>query len=367
MNFDTKRQTEFFSEMSERQISAREFFSGVLLESLSSCYGLENGLIMCFDTDNGFLSWTDSDGVRPNSRTHPYRAFQQRDTVRGRIYREAVAQNLDYFNVEPRLYRATDYIDESQYLQSDHVRFLEENFGAGYSVTMAFGINAYIQIVFFRSADEGDFTDEEMKILADIYVAIANAYKGFKKYEQSKIVSAIQDEIIKSGARAYFITDDFMHILGGNSLAAEYIENILGPGAGRAIDSDGPCIWLPFLLEGTEKGGAVAKAKIIKGYVFRIYNYDQQYSHGIVDRYHWITMSPGEGREDETARKADVYGLTRSEQKVAKLLLKGLTYKAIAEELFISYHTVKKHVENIYAKCGVKSRHQLSRLFDEEI
>ena len=128
MNFDTKRQTEFFSEMSERQISAREFFSGVLLESLSSCYGLENGLIMCFDTDNGFLSWTDSDGVRPNSRTHPYRAFQQRDTVRGRIYREAVAQNLDYFNVEPRLYRATDYIDESQYLQSDHVRFLEEKF-----------------------------------------------------------------------------------------------------------------------------------------------------------------------------------------------------------------------------------------------
>ena len=202
MNFDTKRQTEFFSEMSERQISAREFFSGVLLESLRSCYGLENGLIMCFDTDNGFLSWTDSDGVRPNSRTHPYRAFQQRDTVRGRIYREAVAQNLDYFNVEPRLYRATDYIDESQYLQSDHVRFLEENFGAGYSVTMAFGINAYIQIVFFRSADEGDFTDEEMKILADIYVAIANAYKGFKKYEQSKIVSAIQDEIIQSGARA---------------------------------------------------------------------------------------------------------------------------------------------------------------------
>ncbi len=72
MDFDTKRQAEFFSQMSERQISAREFFSGVLLDSLSRSYGLENGLIMCFDTKNRFLSWTDRDGVRSDDETHPY-------------------------------------------------------------------------------------------------------------------------------------------------------------------------------------------------------------------------------------------------------------------------------------------------------
>lgn len=365
MDFDTKRQAEFFSQMSERQISAREFFSGVLLDSLSRSYGLENGLIMCFDTKNRFLSWTDRDGVRSDDETHPYRSFRRHDFVRERIYREAVAQNLDYFNVDPRLYRATDCIDKSRYLQSEYVSFLEENFGARYSVTMAFGINAYIQIVFFRNAADGDFTDEEMSILADIYVAIANAYKGFKKYEQSRIVSAIQDEIIQSGARAYLITDDFMHILGGNSLAAEYIENILGSGTGKAIGGDEPCIWLPFLLEGVERRSA-ARSKTVKGYDFRIHTYDQQYSHGIVDRYHWITISPEDGRGEEASRPADAFGLTRSEQKVAELLLRGLTYKAIAQELFISYHTVKKHVENIYAKCGVKSRHQLYSLFKED-
>ena len=122
MNFDTKRRTEFIPEMSERQISAREFFSGVLLESLSSCYGLENGLIMCFDTDNGFLSWTDSDGVRPNSRTHPYRAFQQRDTGEREDIQGSRGPEPGLFQTFSReLYRATDYIDESQYLQSDHV------------------------------------------------------------------------------------------------------------------------------------------------------------------------------------------------------------------------------------------------------
>ena len=49
-------QMAFFSEMSERQISAREFFSNVLLDSLYRNFGLDHVLILCFDTTNGFLS-----------------------------------------------------------------------------------------------------------------------------------------------------------------------------------------------------------------------------------------------------------------------------------------------------------------------
>ena len=46
-------QMAFFSEMSERQISAREFFSNVLLDSLYRNFGLDHVLILCFDTTNG--------------------------------------------------------------------------------------------------------------------------------------------------------------------------------------------------------------------------------------------------------------------------------------------------------------------------
>ena len=45
----------FLLEMSERQISAREFFSNVLLDSMDRNFGLKNVLILCFDTDNRFL------------------------------------------------------------------------------------------------------------------------------------------------------------------------------------------------------------------------------------------------------------------------------------------------------------------------
>lgn len=358
MDFDVKRQREFFSEMSERQLSAREFFGSRLLDSLERNYGIKNSLIMCFDTENGFLSWTDESGVLEAGEWHPYSRLAGRDAVRKRVYREAVSERLDYFNLEPKLYRSSDCICGEGYWEADYVKFIEEEFHAAYSVTMAFGINAYIQIVIFRSAEEGDFSDEEMEKLKDIYVSIANAYKGFKKYEQSRIVSSIQDEIIMSGEKAYFITDDFMHILSCNSLAAGYIENILGSGAAESLKEGEPCLWLPFLLEGAEKTGE-ADVKTVRGYVFSIYTYDREYSHGIVDRYHWVTVYPKGEATDEAPW--DAFSLTEREKKVASMLMEGLTYKEIAGRLFISYHTVKKHVESIYAKCGVGSRHELYR------
>lgn len=52
-------------------------------------------------------------------------------------------------------------------------------------------------------------------------------------------------------------------------------------------------------------------------------------------------------------------GLTDKEQSVARLLLKGLTSVEIAEIEGNSEKTVRQHVTQIYAKCGVASRAEL--------
>ncbi|MDY2679870.1 MAG: helix-turn-helix transcriptional regulator [Lentihominibacter sp.] len=362
-------QMAFFSEMSERQISAREFFSNVLLDSLYRNFGLDHVLILCFDTTNGFLSWTDRSGITIGSENHPYSKFAADDIISRTIYEEAVRDRLDYFNVEPRIYKSTDLIPEDEYDDSEYVHFIQKNFGMHYSVTLAFGINAYIRICFFKSLTDGDFTDDEMKELENIYVYVASSYKNFKKHEQEKIISSIQDEIISSGEKAYLVTDDFMHIMSYNRLALNYLIEILGPEAENQIDSSTPCAWLPFLIEGGEPADREDSAqtrvrtKVIRGYIFKIYTYDQSYSHGIIDRYHWITIS--EKEEHQLPEKiGEELPLTHAEHRVAELLYQGLTYQAIADELIISYHTVKKHVQNIYSKCGVKSRYQLQSLLD---
>lgn len=54
--------------------------------------------------------------------------------------------------------------------------------------------------------------------------------------------------------------------------------------------------------------------------------------------------------------------ISQRELEILKWLVNGLDYKAIAEKLFISPHTVRKHIGNIYQKLHVNSKAQAIRL-----
>jgi len=48
--------------------------------------------------------------------------------------------------------------------------------------------------------------------------------------------------------------------------------------------------------------------------------------------------------------------LSARETEVLKLLSQGLNYKDVAEEIYLSPHTVKTHIKNIYSKLHVNNR-----------
>lgn len=54
-----------------------------------------------------------------------------------------------------------------------------------------------------------------------------------------------------------------------------------------------------------------------------------------------------------------MYGLTRAEHQVMKLLLKGHSSQNIAEALEKSVLTIRTHIKRIYTKLGVQNREQL--------
>lgn len=51
--------------------------------------------------------------------------------------------------------------------------------------------------------------------------------------------------------------------------------------------------------------------------------------------------------------------LSRREKEVARLAAKGYTNTQIAEELYISTETVKRHMSTIFEKLGIESRKEL--------
>jgi adenylate cyclase len=57
------------------------------------------------------------------------------------------------------------------------------------------------------------------------------------------------------------------------------------------------------------------------------------------------------------------YGITAREGEIVRLLIEGRTNEEIAARLFISDHTVKNHIHNVYQKLGIRNRVQLIQSF----
>lgn len=65
-------------------------------------------------------------------------------------------------------------------------------------------------------------------------------------------------------------------------------------------------------------------------------------------------------------KEKTLFNLTEREQEILKLLVQGLLYKEIGNELQISPNTAKKHVMNIYSKLHVNSKIQAMALAREK-
>lgn len=65
---------------------------------------------------------------------------------------------------------------------------------------------------------------------------------------------------------------------------------------------------------------------------------------------------PKQKSEIRPPQDYDLSMLTKREQAIAQLVIENASNKVIADTLFISENTVKKHLQNIYKKAGVKNR-----------
>jgi DNA-binding NarL/FixJ family response regulator len=61
-------------------------------------------------------------------------------------------------------------------------------------------------------------------------------------------------------------------------------------------------------------------------------------------------------RQGGTSAAASPGGLSAREREVLRLVAEGLSNQAIGERLFVSEHTVHRHVANILNKLSVSSR-----------
>ncbi len=67
-----------------------------------------------------------------------------------------------------------------------------------------------------------------------------------------------------------------------------------------------------------------------------------------------IEKNPNENQSENNKTSLD--SLSNTELNILKMVSEGKTNQEIADKLFISVHTVKKHISNIFKKLNIKSR-----------
>lgn len=77
-----------------------------------------------------------------------------------------------------------------------------------------------------------------------------------------------------------------------------------------------------------------------------------------------VTMRLAHEREVDADLSLGRRGLTRREAQIARLLARRASNREIAEQLDVSPHTVRHHIENIFAKLGVHSRRSIFARFE---
>jgi DNA-binding CsgD family transcriptional regulator len=77
-----------------------------------------------------------------------------------------------------------------------------------------------------------------------------------------------------------------------------------------------------------------------------------------------VTMRLKHDREVAAQLSLARFGLTRREAQITRLLARRASNREIAEQLDLSPHTVRHHIENIFRKLGVHSRRNIPTEFE---
>ncbi len=204
-----------------------------------------------------------------------------------------------------------------------------------------------------RSADEGSFGARDMMRLEVLLRYISKSLENYLYVSDLSFQKNLFEAFSNHSSTGLMLFDQNLKLQYSNPSAREYILDLTPKEKGAFY----PELFIKSLLSGwADRAQGVSKTVFSSS--SRMYSVHVLPSLNGERRYYTVQIKPGEIRS-HTAEKASVMNtaaLTKREQEVLELVFKGCSNDQIAQELYVSNHTVKTHLHNIYKKCGTNSR-----------
>lgn len=229
----------------------------------------------------------------------------------------------------------------------------------------------YGRIVLMRSQGSGRYTEKETRLAKAISPYLAHALAHNELRKRVKLRGNILNYIEKQSSMGMILLDERLRVIYINQKA----EEILGAFGSSAAGSSGQhripalllkdCREIKASMEGRPDGYmAIPRKRTFRGlnhtrFATSSKAFDQEPGSGnsLLFMVCIEELPPPMGVNPQ--HLIESYHLSKREIDVAGLLFSGLKNAEIADKLFISEVTVKKHLQHIYDKVGVNNRTSL--------
>ena len=273
----------------------------------------------------------DLDGGPAMVITRPVQVFEEAGEALGRLAHQHPLISVQ-MNGDGRTYKISDFLSRSEF---HSLRLYDELYSRiGAEDQMAFGLPGPMVIGIAMNRPRRDFSERDRSLLDLLRPHLARAYGNLLQREQGAVLNRALESGLDLLGAAVVLVEPGGRIVTASALGMELIDAYFPRGWDGGLPAGGSS--KPVFYE-SERG----RLRVLAGT-------DGGQAQGAV-----LVL------EEEPAVSIETllaHGLTARQAEVLRLLAAGRGTEEIAAALYISPHTVRKHLENIYAALGVHDR-----------
>jgi len=349
----------------------KDLFRQKLLDSFLKIFHMENSIFFLAD---GNSKLTDFMGINTEDRYlrdfinyyHRYDPFDliQRPFRGNRIIR---LENLIYY---PSFLK-TEYYNDFLRPQKIH-----------YKTVVYLKSQSALQgiIGLFRPKGFGNFSEKDLGIIRILTPYLSQALKNIDIFRRIQFENSIFKMADQDSSSGLIILNDRLELVHMNNRAKDFCKILTNPDNGHQ-ESGNSASHYPLIPDTIKEDCCHLKEQLKRGVsaitplpTYRMLRFSEYRKYSLCSQILPKVISPENRlfyliKIDDLTQQTNLnigaleidFGLTRRETEILVNIFNGLKNAEIAEKLFISEITVKKHLQHVFEKTGVNSRTALIR------
>ncbi|MEL7647320.1 MAG: response regulator transcription factor [Sedimentibacter sp.] len=266
--------------------------------------------------------------------------------------------NMGYFMMTKKTIAITDLMSLKQFEATEYYKDFLKKDNLYYEVAMPLKFNNQLigALGIFRPKEEGNFTPRDYEILRSLYDNITYQLHEYLVRTQIKNEQQIYKNCISQLPIGMIVLDQRRNIINSNEIAKIYCLDLLS----ETFISDPVHEVVQNILPNISfqsKDSTSAIYYELDNYTIKIVpSIVPSMQNGVETYYLLYIIKKSPTKLQNVHAFTYKYNLTERQLEIVELLSQGFSNKEIASKLYISTHTVRTHMDNIFNKLNVSSR-----------